>query len=647
MTEIDTIVSELRAASSAYYNSDAPVMADAAFDALRDQLVALDPQHPFLSEVGAPVAHGRRKVKHTIAMMSLHKITKEKEVGAWLNKLPAGSAIAVQPKLDGGSVSLQYVDGVLKEAASRGNGAIGEDLMVVASRMPSIPKTIGLDGNVSVRGEVVLLKADWPKVSNYDPTKNPRNAGNGVMRRDDGTDAEHLTFVAFDLAANHDGEHEDFFKFTVAHQTVLLAKCGFTHVAETHVVESSSDLHDVIGAWEARRPDLEYAIDGLVFKANDLAVSESMGVSSGRPNGQIAWKWASDTAETEVVGVELTVGHTGLISPTFKLKPVELMGVTVSNALGNNWNEISRLGGIQIGDTVEVFRAGEIIPKISRLIAKGAVRTPITEPTQCPCCSGPAGRINGGANTYCLSDECSAKTTGKVKRWIKSLDILGIGDEVLAGLCAEGGPVTDAASLYHLTPEILEFLPVGNGKLGLSRAKSIVAAIQAKKRLTLDEVLGSLGVQHLGKRRVQIVRELAGGKLDTLEAWLDGTTLLQVAAQCQIAGMAPAIVKGLEDVGSTIQRLLWVLPAPTAPAPAVKAKEGAFVFVLTGTMSRGRKEIAADIVAAGHATADDVKAGVTHLVQADPTSASSKSKKAAKLGIPTISEADLLALLGK
>ncbi len=641
MTEIDTLVQDLRAASSAYYNSDAPLMADAAFDIMRDQLALLDPNHPFLSEIGAPVAHGRRKVKHSIPMMSLHKITTEKEVGAWIGKLPSGTRIAIQPKLDGGSVSLQYVDGVLKEAASRGNGTIGEDLMVVASRMASIPKKIGIFGNVAVRGEVVLLKADWPKVSNYDPTKNPRNAGNGVMRRDDGTDAEHLTFVAFDIVA----DVEDF--MTINGQVQALTQCGFSDVAETHLAVSTEDLQHLVADWEQQRPNLDYAIDGLVFKANDLHVSADMGVSSGRPNGQMAWKWASDVAETVVEGVELTVGHTGLISPTFKLKPVELMGVTVSNALGNNWNEIARLGGIQIGDTVEVFRAGEIIPKISRLVTPGATRTPIAEPTQCPCCSGPAGRINGGANTYCLSDDCSAKTTGKVKRWLKSLEIIGIGDEVLAGLCADGGPVTDAASLYHLTPEVIEFLTVGNGKLGLSRAKSIVAAIQAKKRLTLDEFLGSLGVQHLGKRRVQIVRELAGGTLDTLEAWLDGTTLLKVAAQCQIAGMAPAIVKGLEDVGSTIQRLLWVLPRPEAPAPAAKAKEGALSFVLTGTMSRGRKEIAADIIAAGHTVKDDVSAGLSYLVQADPASASSKSRKAGKLGIPVIDEAALLALLGK
>jgi len=645
MNEINDLVSQLRAASSAYYNSDAPVMADAAFDALRDRLATLDPNHPFLSEVGAPVAHGRRKVKHSIPMMSLHKITTEKEVGAWLAKIPASTTIVVQPKLDGGSVSLLYVNGVLKEAASRGNGTIGEDLMVVASKMASIPKTINMSGNVSVRGEVVLLKADWPKVSNYDPTKNPRNAGNGVMRRDDGSDAEHLTFVAFELSSNHDGEDEDFLNYTIQHQMAILDKCGFTHVAETHVAETHDDLQRIVADWAQIREHLDYAIDGLVFKIDENDLRKALGVSSGRPNGMMAWKWASDVAQTEVVGVELTVGHTGLISPTFKLKPVELMGVTVSNALGNNWNEIARLGGIQIGDTVEVFRAGEIIPKISRLVTPGATRTPITEPTQCPCCSGPAGRINGGANTYCLSDDCSAKTVGKIKRWIKSLEILGVGDEVLNALCDYG--IEDPADLYHLTPDGIADLPVGNGKLGLSRATSIVAAIQARKRLTLDEFLGSLGIQYLGKRRVQIIRELAGGALDTLEAWTTGHTLVEYSAQCQIAGMAPAIVKGLTDAADTIEKLLAVLPAPTVPAAKVKAKEGALVFVLTGTMSRGRKEIAADIVAAGHSTADDVKAGVTHLVQADPTSASSKSKKAAKMGIPTISEADLMALLGK
>jgi len=372
-TDTAALVLALRSASDAYYNSGDVLMADAAFDALRDRLATLDPQNPFLSEVGAPVANGRRKVKHSIPMMSLHKITTEKEVGGWLAKVPSGTRIAIQPKLDGGSVSLQYVDGVLKEAASRGNGTIGEDLMVVASRMASVPKTIPIMGNVAVRGEVVLLKADWPKVSNYDPTKNPRNAGNGVMRRDDGTDAEHLTFVAFDLVA----DVEDF--KTVTGQVQALTQCGFSNVAETHLAISNEDLQHLVSDWESMRPNLDYAIDGLVFKANDLHVAADMGVSSGRPNGQMAWKWASDVAQTEIVGVELTVGHSGLISPTFKLKPVELMGVTVSNALGNNWNQIRQLG-VAIGDTIEIFRAGEIIPKVSRVIK------PLEAVYRCPCC---------------------------------------------------------------------------------------------------------------------------------------------------------------------------------------------------------------------------------------------------------------------
>lgn len=292
-------------------------------------------------------------------------------------------------------------------------------------------------------------------------------------------------------------------------------------------------------------------------------------------------------------------------------------------------------------------------------------RRPTAEPCACPVCGGPAGRkekVGGGAgiNTYCLSESCGAKAKGKIKRWISSLNILGIGDELLEALCS---PYLDTAlqdwedrracpplvaapaDLYRLRAADIADLRVGNGRLGDSRAAAVVAAVQARKRLTLDEFLGSLGIEFLGKRRVQIVRELAAGQLDTLAAWRDPILLQSLALQCQIGGMVNAIVLGLLAAAPVIDDLLKVLPEPAAPAAAPSPAAGALSFCLTGAMSRPRKEIEAAIVAAGHVVKDGVAAGLSYLVMATPDSTSSKAKKAVRSGVSIISEDDLNRIL--
>lgn len=379
---VTTLTLRLRNASAAYYNTGAPVMEDWEYDQLRDELERLAPEHPFLSEVGAPAAAGRRKVRHRIPMLSLNKATTRAELVAWLGRWSKpGMGLVLEPKIDGASVELQYRNGALVEAVTRGDGAVGEDVMVAVRKMGSVPRVISIGGDVSVRGEVVLLLEDWEKV---DParSKNPRNCGNGVLRRDDGAGAEHLTFLAFD-AMFGDGSDVRNNVRTETRKTQTMQELGFTapfwypdgavdgraesggqwtELEGDHAADADRILH-LLGWWSATRSRLGYAIDGIVLKPDDLQVARDLGITSGRPLGHLAFKWTAAPTSTTLLDVRYTVGHSGLISPVAVLEPVDIMGAEISSALLNNFEEIRRLD-IQIGDTVHVIRAGEIIPVI-------------------------------------------------------------------------------------------------------------------------------------------------------------------------------------------------------------------------------------------------------------------------------------------
>lgn len=640
-TEIDELALQITAASEAYYNEEA-LITDEDFDALQDRLRSLSPSHPVLRLVGAPAAH-LSKASHSIPMGSLNKITNDAELEKFVQSVAGNRALPVfviQPKYDGSSLSLIYKHGKLVQAITRGDGIIGEDVTANALRIPSIPAQLSSRVSCSVRGEIVLGVREWEKIQPL-KTSNPRNVGNGTLRRTDGSNAELLAFRAYDILP----EVGPFSK-TEQEKITLLQGMGF-EATEFEVCRSVAELQSRLNAMLANRSFGRFQIDGAVIKADSVELQEALGVTSGRPKGQTAYKWESAVGMTKLIDVVLTVGHTGFIIPTGKLETIQLMGTQVSSVLLNNWDQIKRLD-VAIGDTVVVSKRGDIIPFVERVAIRPANRRPIVEPTVCPACGGPARRTATGAITVCVSDDCGAKTTGRVKKWVKNLNILGIGDELLESLTTGEDPVVkDPADLYTLSKAVLADLPMGAGRVGDSRAASIVGNIQAARSCTLDTFLGSLGIKHLGRRRVEIIRSLAGGQLDTLEDWMTGK-LVSLAGVCQVQGMVGEISEGFVASLPVIDRLLrhLTIMKPTQAKEKAPSAQGQRTFCLTGKMTRGRKEIEADIVAAGHLAADDIKAGVT-LVQAFKDSVSSKSKKALSKGCDVISEDELMAFLSK
>lgn len=673
-------VARLRAASAAYYKDGSSQMSDEEFDHNLEKLREVDPGNSFLAEVGSPPATvGRNKIRHTIPMLSLNKATTKKELESFLTQSGFQTKVVVEHKLDGASIEAYYKGGVLQWAATRGDGLTGEDVTVAARNIKGLPATTHLTHDLWVRGEVFLSKENWALVDPAMKT-NPRNVGTGILNRLDGSDSDKLSFLAYSALGLNIDSHYD------SQRALSLAGFG---VAVTELIfnASADDVLCIIERMRVERPNLYYAIDGAVVKFDSATTRDILGESSGRPRGQTAFKWKSETIETIIKGVTLTVGHTGYIAPTAQLEPVQLMGVTVSNALLNNWDEIKRLD-VAIGDTVIVERSGEIIPKIIGVVERPPWRQGILEPIYCPECGGSCSRrgaaealdiavpeelrpdfeanpeqalkdlagvsaegLAQGALTYCNNDDCPAKQRGRIKRWIKSNNILGVGDDLLDSLF-KSGLVTTIERLYTVTPIELASTRLGNGVLGQKRAESLVREIsKTMGALALTQFVGSLGVPFLGVRKATIMRKLAGGKLDTLDAWL-GSTLVEVGPQVQAGGTTPVMSAYLTTHRQAVERLAAFTLKPQeddqedAPqTQGLAALPDSKCFLLTGKFEQKKSYYHDLITSHGHRFAEDFTKDVTHLVQADPSSQSSKTKKAVKAGIPVISDTDLLSML--
>jgi DNA ligase (NAD+) len=665
----DGLANLLRRYNHLYYNYGCSPVSDEEFDHLKRQLRELNPQHPALAEVGAPApaASHLSKAQHRIHMGSVANAMNDVEFMKWYDKNGRPPALA-SVKADGLSVNLEYVNGLFQRAITRGDGAEGEDVTanVIKARYLPLAMSRGLDFTGSVRAEIMLFKEDWQEV---DPdAANPRNAVSGTTRRKSGEGAEFLRILAHSLTPDPSVEQDERVKgvTTMAGAYRLLQEAGFTTPWHQLIAGGKADAADQARDFylsvEAKRPELEYEIDGVVYSVNDLETFHAGGIDGEACyRCQIAWKFEAQTAETHLTGVELTVGHTGAITPTAILDPVEIGGVTVTRASLHNL-DLAREMGLGYGDKVLISRQGDVIPQVQRVITKATPHSPIKRPTACPNCRGPVGRrvnVDGefGAMLYCQNAECPSRVRGKIGRWIRSLNILGIGDELLMALTEGENPlVKTVRDLYDLTPEKLD-IRINGRRLGVSRATKIVAELEKTRQLTIDQLLGSLGLPLLGKRRVQIIREACekhfgqNTGLNELQAWFteDGgfSFLKSNANLLGLPGTAEEIQKGLDDAKPLITRMLEVIQLTGKKKETVTpttTKLSGRAFCLTGAMSRKREEIAADIIAAGGTVKSDVSKGVT-LVQADPSSKSSKSEKAKKLGSEILSEEQLMALM--
>ena len=659
MSRTNTLRNLILKAKHAYYYSNEPVVTDAEYDALEDELRLLAPDDPVLALVGSPVPTDTMltKARHSIPMGSQSKINSAEEFGAWFAKNDV-KAVHASLKADGASAAAYYRNGQLVQAISRGDGTMGEDITANALRFKGLPAWVGtgdMGFSGAVRFEVILTVEDWTKI---DPSrsKNPRNAGTGIMGRKNGHQSDCLTIFAFDLDEMIDGRSVEF--STEAAKATRLLELGF-NIIPYAIYDTSAGAIGYFHNIAQSRNELPLWIDGVVMKVDDIVRQRELGVTSGRPKGQIAWKFDSSGAESVLEGVVVSGGHTGGLYPTAQLRPVEIGGTTVSNASLANYDEIERLG-VAIGDSVWVVKANDIIPKIIRVTQRAPDRQLILMPTACPFCGGEVGRrqISSGADGViieCRNAECPKKSTGKIRRWIASLDILGIGDTVLEAM-VERFELEDAGDLYtlHERAEELAQLVINKDrdlKLGEKRAASILAEIESTRSQTLSQFLGSLGLEYLGKRRVELMITSAEGDLGSLDSWRSG--LLRdatIATKAGVPNIGGQIQDGIDAMAQVIEKLIaagvTVESHELSGVIAEKALEK--TVCISGKLHSGhhKSHYEAPLKAVGYLLVDEVAKGLNFLVLADAGSTSSKSEKARKLGIPVISEEQLLQLGG-
>ncbi len=635
------------------------IMEDSEYDLLRPALKALDPTDERIDRVGLPFDEGqlRNKVEHRIPMGSLDN-TDDGIAGfePWVEGLGIGDVdIFASLKIDGGSICVTYEDGKLVRVATRGNGEIGQDITVNGANFRCLPTVLPRPVTIDVRGEAVMYIDEYKEVVERDAgipfdqileadRSNPRNIGNGVFGRDDGQDSERITFIAF----NVEGEDADDQYNTEVEKMNYLKSFGFQPVPFT----LCTTIDAFVSFYEktlAGRDKLPFEIDGIVVVINEISLQQRFVTSDIktrlRPKYARAVKFPHKANTTTHEGVVLRVAHTGGIYPTGKLKEVRIGGVNVTNVLLNNWDEIGRLG-IAINDEVEVVLAGDIIPKVIRCVTKDPNRTLIDEPARCPSCGEPTTRNyrgKRGAVLYCSqAATCPAASLGKIDKWIgsskKGTGILAIGDGILKAMW-DNKVVEDAADLYTITADDLENLTLdGGGRVGRSRAETIINNITGKKHLKLEVFLGSLGIDLLGRRRVIILREKAGGRLDALEDWLDVDSFEKMEIEGLGDTIREAVSHGLRELRPLIDKLLAV--GVTIDYPEVAAATAAdtngeldpdkpfagITFCITGT-----RAYMADIEARGGVFTSSVaktKASPDFLIQKDPLKVSNKTKNA-------------------
>ncbi len=661
---IRALSEELRRHARLYYHEDAPEISDAEYDRRFEELKQLEAQYPDLvlpdsptRRVGVPPAAGFAPVRHVVPMLSLDNAMDEEQMRAWLERVARqldradAAAFVAEPKLDGAAVELVYEDGRLTVGATRGDGQIGEDVTANLRQVLAVPLT--LDGEaparVSVRGEVVLPLRAFRRLNTrrsargLEPFANPRNAAAGSLRQLHEVDLERLRSLTFHPYGIGEGIPRD----VTSQWEILeqLARWGFApSPGAARVVGFDATLAYYRDLLE-RRASLPIEIDGAVFKVDDLALQRDLGELSRMPRWAIAFKFPPHQEHTVVEAILTSVGRTGALTPVAKLRPVQVGGVTVSNASLHNQDEIERKD-VRVGDTVIVQRAGDVIPQIVGVVKnlRPAFAVPWRLPERCPVCDTPAVREEGGVVARCPNRACPAKLKNRLLHLAGrgALDVDGLGEKLVDQLL-DTGLVKELPDVFALTAEQLEALP----RMGEKSAANLVAALERARSTTLPRLLVALGIPDVGPAAAELLAARFGDLAPLLEA--------PVEALEEIDGVGPVIAQKLVDFFADerhrheLARLLelGVRFEKTKPRDTA-APEGPLTgktFVLTGTLpTLSRTEAGERIVAAGGKVTGTVSKKTSYVVAGE--AAGSKLAKAQELGVAVIDEVGLLELLG-
>ncbi|MDD8024352.1 MAG: NAD-dependent DNA ligase LigA [Paracoccaceae bacterium] len=688
-TELPGLIAALEAANTAYHTLDAPEISDAEYDALKQRLSAIEARFPDLTrpdsptrKVGAAVAEGFGKITHEIRMLSLENGFSDEDITDFDDRVRSYLGLApdaplpctAEPKIDGLSLSLRYENGVLMQAATRGDGEVGENVTENARTIADIPQhLVDAPAILEVRGEVYMSHADFASLNvrqaerGEKPFANPRNAAAGSLRQLDAriTAARPLRFFAYAWGALSE-PLSDTQMGAINHLKTL----GFQINPLTALCDGPQDLLAHYRQIEQARASLGYDIDGVVYKVNDLGLQRRLGFRSTTPRWAIAHKFPAELAWTRLEKIEIQVGRTGALSPVARLAPVTVGGVVVSNATLHNEDYIAGRdskgaeirGGkdIREGDWVQVYRAGDVIPKVADvdLARRPAHAQPFEFPHKCPECGSDAIREEGDAVRRCTGGLiCPAQAVEKLKHFVSrgAFDIEGLGAKQVEALYKDGW-VREPADIFTLQARYGSGMKQLKNREGWGEksAQNLFDAIEEKRKIPLARFIFALGLRHVGESTAQLLATQFGTweRLAELVAQADGGDGPAWQDLLAIDGVGETTARSLiaslnhsADAEAVKNLLAQVTPQAAQPRVVSDSEIAGLTVVFTGTLEKmTRAEAKARAETLGAKVAGSVSAK-TDILIAGP-GAGSKAKKAADLGVRVIDEDAWLVIAG-
>ena len=666
--EIEKLRDEIRHHEHRYYVLDDPEISDAEFDRLMRRLQELERARPDLvtpdsptQRVGGAPTGEFPKVRHSVPMMSLDNVLSVEELTDFDHRVRQLSGrdrveYVGELKLDGLSMSLVYENGILTHGVTRGNGVEGEDVSPNVRTIRSVPLRIDpkklevwdRPKRFEVRGEVIMPLKTFEQLNvqreaaGEPKFANPRNSAAGTMRQLDSRIVAERKLDMFLYFALVNGKPP-----LADHWKTLdsMAKLGFKVNPHRRLCRSFDELLDYIREWEAKRDSLDYEIDGIVIKVNDTRLWNELGWTAKSPRWAVAYKYPARQATTVVRNIRPQVGRTGILTPVADLEPVAVAGVTVSHATLHNMDEIERLG-VRIGDTILIQRAGEVIPQVVKVMKHAADGRGFHMPRHCPVCGGEVFRTEGEVAYRCMNVACPAQLKESLRHFAgrHAMDIDGLG-EALVDQLVDQHLVKDPADLFSLKLDQLVALE----RMGEKSASNLLHEIEESKKAGLEQVIFAIGIPFVGERTAQVLAEQFGS-LDKLmaasEAELDEVNEIGLKTASGIAeyfreGRNRKVIEKLRKAGVRFE-----IPTPERKKPKGEGPLAGKVFVLTGTLPTYSREAATGMIedAGGKVTGSVSKKTDYVVVGTDP---GSKLEKARSLGVKTIDEDELAALLKK